>query len=163
MSSFSCCCRFSIFSKPKKQNRSKIIVVTQPKRCSEVWTGLLTCLHTLQWSRQSCWLPPQPWWGCSSVHREPPGPPESLSPTAGCRRVGSRFVAPSTPPFNRSMVTNEGEGKDPKQDVYVLRRIPVPSFHLLSSYWWPMQPPSVFQNPPVEKPKHIRLIQRSKQ
>lgn len=68
---------------------------------------LMHYLHTLQWSQQLCWLPPQPWWGCFSVHREPPGPPESLSLTAGCRRVGSRFAGPSTPPANYIKVTNE--------------------------------------------------------
>ncbi len=72
---------------------------------------LMHYLHTLQWSQQLCWLPPQPWWGCFSVHREPPGPPESLSLTASCRRAGSRFAALSTPPANYIKVTNEQAGK----------------------------------------------------
>lgn len=141
MSSFSCCCRFSIFSNPESQKQEPLLIIfffykvsKNISECTgviisdcwasfriqpvEIWRNhdnpFLRCmhyLHTLQWSQQLCWLPPQPWWGCFSVHQEPPGPPESLSLTAGCRRAGSRFVAPSTPPADYSKITNEMKGK----------------------------------------------------
>lgn len=142
MSSFSCCCRFSIFSNPESQKQdyywsssfffykiSKNISECTGVIISDYWSSFriqpveiwrnhdnpfLRCMHylrTLQWSQQLCWLPPQPWWGCFLVHQEPPGPPESLSLTAGCRRAGSRFVALSTPPADYSKITNEMKGK----------------------------------------------------
>ncbi len=93
-------------------------------------------LHTLQWSQQLCWLPPQPWWGRFSVRREPPGPPESLSLTAGCRRAGSRFAALSTPPANYIKVnqwTKQENESGSETGIHLEWFIPDPFFHLLSS------------------------------
>ncbi len=103
MSSFSCCCRVSIFSNPETEKQdyysaNRFIFSTKQVKTSvnvhmwSFWSNLqiIHCntterdglnmkdypvlyfmhyLHTLQWSQQLCWLPPQPWWGRFSVRR----------------------------------------------------------------------------------------------